>query len=572
MENITEPYKILNSISNPVLIASPLYDNQNKIIDFYINYVNPVYSKLTKNFSYAGQKYSDIYSLLPDTIDWFNYGIDTIQTGTSHAGTYKSERTGIWFHMTMDRTEDKLIIITLTNISAVKKQEEELHYIVFNDRLTELPNRRYFNQIIDVVIAKAIRTGKCIGLMLIDIDNLKEINDISGHEAGDAVIKKCARILLGFSRDTIKSFRLGDDEYLVLVTDLDSKDRMVNTADAIFEAFQMEEINISAGISMCPQDNILATNLLKYVDLAMHEVKKNGKNSVLFYSETLYNNFMYQTMLQHKILKAVENMSFELYYQPQFNIKTNMLRGFEALLRWYDETLGWINPEEFIPVAEETHSIRKLGQWVLEEAIQTLKRWQTQYTFEGIMSVNVSPVQLDQKDFLVQLQMLIEKYGIDPKKLEIEITEGVFIENIDETVILLNQIKNLGVLISLDDFGTGYSSFRYLQCLPLTTLKIDKSFISNLSELNGPESNITGSIISLVSKLGLDTIAEGVENTSQLNILKTMNCENIQGFLRGKPMNIEHCNALLNGDKTALIRIGTEPLDMLHIKKEEPTV
>ena len=218
------------------------------------------------------------------------------------------------------------------------------------------------------------------------------------------------------------------------------------------------------------------------------------------------------------------------------------------MLRWYDEDTGWISPEQFIPIAEETRLVIPLGDWILERAIKTLKEWIEDFGFDGIMSVNVSPVQLKKQTFLYDLISLVKKDKIPTKNLENEITEGVFIDNKNEVIDLLKQIRELGIGLSLDDFGTGYSSLSYLQMLPITTLKIDKSFIANITDKGGVEANITDSIISMVTKMGLDTIAEGVERREQLDILKKINCKNIQGFLKGKPMPKERCEQILGGD------------------------
>jgi len=401
--------------------------------------------------------------------------------------------------------------------------------------------------------------------MLIDIDDMKSVNDVSGHVAGDSVLRRSARILERFRSEDTQIFRLGDDEFLVLATDLPSRNRMVTIADVIFESFQNGSISISAGISLCPDDNMQAVDLLKYADLAMHTVKKNGKNDIAFFERSMYDTFLHHTLLQEKLVVAAENNTFELYYQPQFNIETNYLRGFEALIRWHDDTFGWINPEEFIPIAEETHVIMRLGRWVLETAAETMKQWESEFGFNGIMSVNVSPMQLKDVNFVSDLAQLVKMYNIAPGTFEIEITEGICIDNIKRSVKLLNQIRNLGILISLDDFGTGYSSFRYLQYLPLNTLKVDKAFIANLDAQMSVESNITNSIISLVSKMGIETIAEGVERTEQLDALRDMKCRNIQGFLRGKPMTKARCSAILGGDVSLLVRTGDEPVEAIGI-------
>lgn len=263
--------------------------------------------------------------------------------------------------------------------------------------------------------------------------------------------------------------------------------------------------------------------------------------------------FIKKMLLQNKMTTAVLESAFSLYYQPQFNVKTSDLRGFEALIRWRDKELGDISPALFIPLAEETGLIIPIGTWVLNTAFSTLKKWQIKYNFKGIMSVNISPKQLKQHNFIDELQNLLVRYNLSPSSIELEITEGIMIENMDDTVSKLKQIKEMGIRVSLDDFGTGYSSLSYLQMLPLDTLKIDKSFIKNITAKDGIQANITNSIINMVSKMGLDTIAEGVEKNDQLEILKKFDCNIIQGYLRGKPMPEFNCNAYLAGDNSALL-------------------
>ena len=543
-------FTVLNSVTNPVLVGSPVYTADNTVHDFKIEYINPVFSDITENKIKKGNLFSSFQQYVPSSINWYAMGVQTITENKKFASSFYSRRLKSWYHITMNKADGNLCVLTLTNITTMKSQERQLHYLAFHDSLTDLPNRAYFTRIFDATIRSTVENSTHMGIMLIDIDNMKTINDISGHSAGDEVLKVAAKILSSFEHTNIQPCRLGDDEFLVLATNIVSRNEMITISDAVFEAFQTIDINISAGVSLCPDDSTQANNLLRFADLAMHTVKRSGKNNIAFFAQTMYENFLDKELLQRKLIAATDNKTFQLYFQPQFDVKTNTLRGFEALLRWHDDTLGWINPENFIPIAEETHAILKLGQWVLDTAISVLKQWQQEYNFKGIMSVNVSPTQLKKTGFVFELFDLIKKYDIKPETLEIEITEGIFIDDMQHTVNILNHIRQMGVLISLDDFGTGYSSFRYLQCLPLTTLKIDKAFISNISRKSSVETDITDSIVSLVSKLGLETIAEGVERTDQLDILKHMNCRTIQGFLRGKPMERSRCEEILKQNST----------------------
>jgi len=244
-----------------------------------------------------------------------------------------------------------------------------------------------------------------------------------------------------------------------------------------------------------------------------------------------------RVIMQKQLLLAADEKKFELVYQPQYTIGSKRLRGFEVLLRWSDSIFGQVPPDDFIPLAEETHAIISIGHWLLDSAVRTLAHWQKEFRFDGILSVNLSPVQLEEPDFSEKLFHLIKKYGIRPDSLELEVTEGIFIHNIEKTGSLFKSITGHGIRIALDDFGTGYSSFRYLQSIPVSTIKIDKSFVSGIGTENTKDPVIVSTVISLASKLGLETIAEGVEQETQIAELQSLGCTTVQGFLYGEPVN-----------------------------------
>jgi EAL domain-containing protein (putative c-di-GMP-specific phosphodiesterase class I) len=258
-----------------------------------------------------------------------------------------------------------------------------------------------------------------------------------------------------------------------------------------------------------------------------------------------YKIMSHNNMLSKKLSAAVMGKDFELYFQPQFFIQSNALRGFEALIRWHDIELGPIGPDCFIPIAEKSHFIVRLGWWILETAVSVLKIWQEKFGFEGVLSVNISPVQLQEKNFVANFSALIKRYNIQPNSLEIEITEAVFIDDLEKVKKIFNCIRKENVLISLDDFGTGYSSFSYLECLPVSTLKIDKSLVDSITYKNRKSAHIINSVIKLGNKLGIETIAEGVEYEDQLAILSSMKCKIVQGFLRGIPIDRNNCEQML---------------------------
>jgi EAL domain-containing protein (putative c-di-GMP-specific phosphodiesterase class I) len=320
----------------------------------------------------------------------------------------------------------------------------------------------------------------------------------------------------------------------------------------VYNALLSSNISASGSLVIFPDDSEDSSELLRFADMAMHEAKRQGKGRIVRFNNEMQKSFTRKMKLESKLAEAVLSGDFQQYYQPQFYIKTGKLRGFEALIRWNDSENGNIPPSEFIPIAEECGLIIPIGKWVLRTAFTELKRWQTEYGFTGIMSVNVSPLQMKQENFVSELADMISSFDIDPDTIEIEITEGVMIDNMHVAVETLAFLKQMGLRVSLDDFGTGYSSLSYLQMLPLDTLKIDKSFINNITDSSGIQANITNSIISMVSKMGLSTIAEGVEAPEQLELLERLNCSIVQGFLRGKPMPARQCEAYLSGDESAL--------------------
>ena len=275
----------------------------------------------------------------------------------------------------------------------------------------------------------------------------------------------------------------------------------------------------------------------------------------------MQKTFIQKLSIQNKMTQAVLESKFKQVYQPQFDVKSNTLRGFEALIRWHDEELGDIPPSVFIPMAEECGLIIPIGNWVINTAFSTLKQWQTKYDFKGIISINLSPIQLKQPSIVDDIKNCLDKYQLSPNFVEIEITEGIMIDSMEDAISKMKTLKDMGFKISLDDFGTGYSSLSYLQMLPLDTLKIDKSFINDITSKDGIQANITNSIIMMVSQMGLDTIAEGVEHDEQYELLKKFNCHIIQGFLCGKPMTEERCSAYLSGNQAALISLQNPEQD-----------
>ena len=547
----------MNSISSPLIVARPIILPQGQK-DFELVFFNEAFSRTVSKTILKFHYFHEFKALLSTEVPWNDMADKAINKIPCEPVTYFSDLSNGWFRVQMKGMDGKYIVVNIENITKEREHSKKLLDTAYIDILTGLYNRNKFLDDIADLTAQAQFNGTKLGLLLIDIDNMKIINDYNGHTTGDEVLKKSAEILKRFSKNIIKAYRFGGDEFLLAIKNCSSMDSITNVCDTVFESFNSEQIKFSGGIAVYPDDSEEPEDLLRFTDIAMRRAKKDGKNRITNFKPEMQRVFIQKLNMQAKMSAALLNSDFYLVYQPQFDIKTGDLRGFEALMRWHDKELGDIGPAIFIPLAEETGMILEIGDWVLNTAFCTLKNWQQKYSFKGIMSINISPMQLKQPNFIENIRNLLIKYNLNPDTVEIEITEGIMIENMNEAIEELNSLKNIGLRISLDDFGTGYSSLSYLQVLPLNTLKIDKSFITGITEKNGIQANITNSIITMVTKMGLQTIAEGVEKNEQLQILKEFNCHIVQGFLRGKPMPEQNCAAYLGGKKSALISLETE--------------
>lgn len=583
-------------MSEAVLIAEPLYLEDSKaIVDFKIVYSNQACSKITQSSFYSSSCFSSALTNLSSNVDWINIGKTVFATNETTENTFYSAFTNLWLKAVFVKTPDDLLLLSLIDVSRVMKHEEELRrqnlklaalseeltlskqilkneliksetlnkeleHLAYFDKLTNIPNRAKMLTDIERFIKEASEQNQQIGFVLIDVDNLKKVNDSAGHIAGDNLLKSVANTLDSLPFNTTNVYRFGGDEFLLVAKNINSKNDMELIGKTIIETLNYKNINVSAGISVYPDDSAKSEDLFKFADMAMYDVKKEGKNAYRFFKEVMKRKFFERLNLETKLTNALDTKCLQLFFQPQVDIKTKTLRGFEALLRWHDPDLGWISPEQFIPLAEESKLIIPLGDWILDCACAHLENWQKLYGFTGIMSINVSPIQLKKPYFFEELKAILREHDLDPSSVEIEITEGVFIDDMESTVNLLQRIKDYGIGISLDDFGTGFASLSYLQILPLTTLKIDKSFIANITSKQSREADITDAIVTLVTKMGLDTIAEGVENNAQLEVLESINCRNTQGFLMGKPMPVELCERMLSGDESAVLRASKDSL------------
>ena len=546
---------ILDNIPSPVIVATPEKDDSGKVIDFEISYVNEEVKKAVGYIIKDCRKWSEFENEITSDVPWFKMALDAMAERDYPEAKYFSPSTKKWYKIDMKYlAEQKNVIVFFTDITSERQYYQRLKESAITDVQTGFLNRTGFNESFNIALETARYNKKNAALLILDIDNLQSINDSRGYNEGDSLIQGVCEVLKQFENHGVQIFRYGDDEFALIINNFDTENSLANFIDCIYESFQIKQISVSGGISFFPSNSELSEELIRFADMALQYAKKNGKNNFTYFEPDMQRLFIQKLTLQSKMTTALLENSFSQYYQPQFDINTGKLRGFEALIRWTDAELGNIPPSIFIPIAEETGLIIPIGRWILRTAVKTLKTWQEKYRFDGVMSVNISPIQLLQDNFIEELDEIVKNEKIDPTLLEIEITEGVFIHKMEETVEKLKAIRERGIRVSLDDFGTGYSSLSYLQSLPLNTLKIDKSFINDITSKDGVQANITSSIIKMVGNMGLETIAEGVEYPEQLDLLTHFKCNIVQGFLRGKPMPQKLCDDYLSGDDNALLK------------------
>lgn len=429
----------------------------------------------------------------------------------------------------------------------------KLENCAFYDSLTGLPNRINIETKLNMIISDAISNSTKGAVLFIDLDNFKNLNDTLGHSFGDEVITKVGEVIKHICDDDVSAARVGGDEFVVVIPKFTHITEVIDFTKKILKSLEEirtinnNDINLSTsiGISIFPEQGESSTHLLKYADIAMHKVKESGKNNFKFYTDEMTKEIENKMEIQKHLIKAIEKNELVLHYQPLIDANTESVDSVEALIRWYHPTKGMISPLVFIPIAEEFGIIRDLGTWVLNTACMQNKEWSDKGFAPIKVSINVSPLQLEQGDFVVVVKNALSKSGLDPKYLQLEITENVSMKFIDENIKILEELRTLGVNIAMDDFGTGYSSLNYLMKLPIDSLKIDKSFIDNINESSNKEL-IMDTIIKLAHNLNLEVIAEGVETSDQLNILKKMSCNKIQGYFYSKPLPKNDLEEFLN--------------------------
>ncbi|MCK9397516.1 MAG: EAL domain-containing protein [Methylobacter sp.] len=434
-----------------------------------------------------------------------------------------------------------------SDISQLKSDEEEIKRLAFYDPLTELPNRRLLNDRLAQELAIAGRSGKNGALFFIDLDHFKNINETLGHSAGDRVLMDVAYRLRLCVRDCDTVARISSDEFVVVLTELSEQmDQACNEARHIAEELQQTicrvysvmnhklYISSSIGIAMFSENSGTTDDLLKQAGTAMYRAKESGRNMLQFFQHSMQEAVMERMLIEKELRQALDENQLSLYYQPQVDYHGNLV-GAEVLIRWKHPQKGFIPPDKFIPIAEECGLIQAVGTWVLEQSFIHLRQWDRQQVHLPHLAINISPRQFYHDDFMDILASLVKQYQISPSRIMLEFTEGLLMNDVDAAIEKIKQLKKLGYTFSIDDFGTGYSSLSYLKHLPVDQLKIDKSFVEDITK-NEDDAVFVGTIIAIAQHMNLDVVAEGVESKMELEFLKENGCPCYQGYYFSKPL------------------------------------
>ncbi len=443
-------------------------------------------------------------------------------------------------------------VIVFRDVSAARAMAEQMAHLAEHDFLTDLPNRMLLNDRIGQAIALATRHINKIAVLFLDLDGFKYVNDSLGHPIGDKLLQSIARRLVDRVRGSDTVSRQGGDEFVILLSELQCEEDAAISArrilDAVAEVHSIDQHDLhvtgSIGVSVYPDDGQDAETLIKNADTAMYQAKENGRQSYQFFKPAMNVRAVERQSVEESLRYALKRREFKLQYQPKIDLSTGAITGAEALLRWVHPTRGLISPAKFIPVAEDCGLILSIGAWVLREACAQARTWLDQGLYMTAMAVNVSAMEFQDEKFLPRLFETLNATGLDPKYLELELTESVLMKSVESTASILQTLRDRGVKLSIDDFGTGYSSLSYLRKFSVDALKIDQSFVRQISSA-GEDTTIVTAVIGMARSLGLRVVAEGVETLEELEFLRAHKCDEAQGFYFSRPVSPQNFAELL---------------------------
>jgi diguanylate cyclase (GGDEF)-like protein/PAS domain S-box-containing protein len=540
--------------------------------DFNFVSVNPAFTRTTgySEREVIGQNASLLDSPQHDVAFYTRIRQKLINDGHWAGEMWQKRKNGQEFLCQVESTategihgEHRLYIAVITDITQQKRAEQELRYLANFDTLTNLPNRAMLSERLSRAIVRARRQDHRIAVLFLDLDRFKDINDSLGHTAGDRILRAAAMRLQETVGEHQTVARLGGDEFTIVLENLDQPADADKVAREIIMAFEAplvlddrQEVVISPsiGISLYPDHGQVPTELLKQADTAMYQAKAAGRRTFVRYDDSMEIANRRRAQLSSALHKVLDRGELRLVFQPRLSLTTRRITGVEALLRWTSEDYGEIPPNQFIPLAEESGLILEIGEWVLLDACRTLRRWQDAGATGLTMAVNVSVLQLLRGDFGESVRRVLAETGVAPQALELELTESVLMANAEQAGAKLQALREMGVSLAIDDFGTGYSSLAYLKRLPITTLKIDKTFVTDLNR-DPDDTAITTTVITMAHSLGLTVVAEGVETETQLRFLDHFRCDEVQGYWLSRPAPPDACLQFIRNWDPA--RIGT---------------
>ncbi|RRV14812.1 putative bifunctional diguanylate cyclase/phosphodiesterase [Pseudomonas saudiphocaensis] len=537
---------VLNNAAEGILVVGE---------DGYINFANPAIARMlhTDVERLQGTALADHLASpqLPDAWrdsdfykHWRNgetYRLHEAQLNTARGSTLPVALSA----SPLPRQQRSMVVIAL-DMSVVRNLHVQLETQAVTDSLTGLLNRRGFHQALDSALARVDRNGKRMAILYIDLDGFKRINDSLGHDAGDEILCRVARLLETCMRPYDIIARMGGDEFTALLDSLDHPEDAARVAEKLIELISVRHtvdgtevtLGASIGIAHFPDCGQSVEELLRSADMAMYEAKRAGRQQYRFFSKEMNGRAHARLMMEENLRSTIDRNGFDLVYQPQIMLETGELRGFEALLRWDFKGRGEVEPNVFIPLLEETRLIDRVGQWALREGMAQCREWRDSFGKDLVLSFNVSPVQFGRAGLLDDLRRLLDEFQLDPHQLELEVTEGALMQDLQQSCDQLRRLRELGVRVAVDDFGTGYSSLAYLRHFELDTLKIDRLFIANM--LDSPrDAAVVSTIIDLGRNLELEVIAEGVETVAQRDWLVAHGCQVMQGFLVAPGLTLE---------------------------------
>ncbi|MGD8515291.1 MAG: EAL domain-containing protein [Granulosicoccaceae bacterium] len=509
----------------------------------------------------SGEHDERFYQSIWHTIQNGKYFQDVFVNRRKDGSLYYEEKTITPLHD--EKGDITNFISTGKDITEQVETQERLQHITHHDMLTGLPNRSLFVDRLTQAISRARWNKRVVAVLFFDLDRFKNINETLGFSKGDAVLCEVARRLIIAVRDGDTVARLGDDEFAVALEDVARGEDIPQVTEKILEAIAMPHnvdgrelfATTSIGISVYPDDADDANVLIQNADIALHHAKEAGVNQYRYYKTEMNSQSLYRLNMESSLRRGLEREEFVLYYQPQVDVKSGRIAGVEALLRWQHPELGLVLPGEFIGLLEETDMILYIGQWVMLESCKRAKAWLDEHDCEIKISVNLSPVQFRYEGLSSMIKAALEKSGLPAHLLEVELTESTIMQDPEAASRTLNELVEMGVSIAIDDFGTGYSSLSYLQKFSIGTLKIDRSFITDVDKNDG-NASISSAIISLAHNLGLTVVGEGVENEGQFEFLKTHHCDLVQGYLVSRPITEQALLAFLGSRNQCPVNVA----------------